>query len=208
MAALLPGLPAGKYTLRCRTIDASGIAQPMKIYEVQSSATGDGVYNCYEQTVDNVDWASTTEVDKVSDKNAISVEVWNALESYIYIPYAESLFLGDRMVAWESTDSSGVVRVVGVPVVPTIVRLAYVQENSPADDPPGTGSLISVKLGDYKGVASGDAFDAKCLIYGGSALDEAVPRLTNSSIVFVIQLWGIWYVVTPFIATEDCVCSV
>jgi DMSO/TMAO reductase YedYZ molybdopterin-dependent catalytic subunit len=28
-AALLPGLPAGQYTLRCRTIDANGIAQPM-----------------------------------------------------------------------------------------------------------------------------------------------------------------------------------
>ncbi len=28
-AALLPGLPAGKYTLRCRTVDENGIAQPM-----------------------------------------------------------------------------------------------------------------------------------------------------------------------------------
>ncbi len=28
-AALLPGLPAGEYTLRCRTIDAEGAAQPM-----------------------------------------------------------------------------------------------------------------------------------------------------------------------------------
>jgi len=28
-AALLPGLPAGNYTLRCRTIDANGTAQPM-----------------------------------------------------------------------------------------------------------------------------------------------------------------------------------
>ena len=28
-AALLPGLPAGEYTLRCRTIDAKGVAQPM-----------------------------------------------------------------------------------------------------------------------------------------------------------------------------------
>jgi hypothetical protein len=28
-AALLPGLPAGEYTLRCRTIDAKGAAQPM-----------------------------------------------------------------------------------------------------------------------------------------------------------------------------------
>jgi hypothetical protein len=28
-AALLPGLTAGEYTLRCRTIDAKGMAQPM-----------------------------------------------------------------------------------------------------------------------------------------------------------------------------------
>ncbi len=28
-AALLPGMPAGEYTLRCRTIDAKGAAQPM-----------------------------------------------------------------------------------------------------------------------------------------------------------------------------------
>ena len=28
-AALLPGLPAGEYTLRCRTVDAKGHAQPM-----------------------------------------------------------------------------------------------------------------------------------------------------------------------------------
>ena len=28
-AALLPGLPAGEYTLRSRTIDEKGLAQPM-----------------------------------------------------------------------------------------------------------------------------------------------------------------------------------
>jgi hypothetical protein len=28
-ASLLPGLPAGEYSLRCRTIDAKGNAQPM-----------------------------------------------------------------------------------------------------------------------------------------------------------------------------------
>ena len=28
-AALLPGRPAGEYTLRCRTIDSNGAAQPM-----------------------------------------------------------------------------------------------------------------------------------------------------------------------------------
>ena len=28
-AALLPGLPAGGYTFRCRTVDAKGHAQPM-----------------------------------------------------------------------------------------------------------------------------------------------------------------------------------
>jgi hypothetical protein len=28
-AALLPGLPAGEYVLRCRTVDANGHGQPM-----------------------------------------------------------------------------------------------------------------------------------------------------------------------------------
>jgi hypothetical protein len=28
-AVLLPGVPAGKYTLRCRTVDGKGQAQPM-----------------------------------------------------------------------------------------------------------------------------------------------------------------------------------
>jgi hypothetical protein len=28
-AALLPGVPAGEYSLRCRTIDEKGMAQPM-----------------------------------------------------------------------------------------------------------------------------------------------------------------------------------
>lgn len=28
-AVLIPGLPSGKYTLRCRTIDENGIAQPL-----------------------------------------------------------------------------------------------------------------------------------------------------------------------------------
>ena len=28
-AALLPGLPSGDYTLRCRTIDLKGMAQPL-----------------------------------------------------------------------------------------------------------------------------------------------------------------------------------
>ena len=28
-AALLPGLPKGEYTFRCRTVDSNGIAQPL-----------------------------------------------------------------------------------------------------------------------------------------------------------------------------------
>ena len=28
-ATLLPGLPVGEYTLRCRTIDSNGAAQPL-----------------------------------------------------------------------------------------------------------------------------------------------------------------------------------
>jgi hypothetical protein len=171
-----------------------------KLYEVQSSATGDGVYNCYEQLIDATDWTSTTEVDKVVDKNTTSVEVWNAVENYIYTPFAEALNATSRMIGWEMTDDAGNKRIVGFPVMPMMIRLAYTQEAATSD------TKISVKLADFQGVASGSAFDVNCIIYNGSALNEAVPRLVVDHPIWVINIWGLWYALTIFQASEDCDC--
>ncbi len=181
---------------------SGGVNSTTRIYRVQDTATGDGVYECFEQLVDSTDWLSTTNlIDKVVDKDSVTVEVWNAYENFIYTPYAEALFANDLMVGWQVNDDEGNIRVVGIPAIPTIVRLAFVQENAPHE------ALIEIKLADNTGTAAGATIEATCIIYGGSFLDEAVPRLTTSSIVFVIQLWGLWYVLSPFITTEDCTCG-
>ncbi len=45
-----------------------GVRQPRKIFEVRSAATGDGVYNCYEQVLDSTDWTDTAGVNKFNDR--------------------------------------------------------------------------------------------------------------------------------------------
>ena len=179
-----------------------GESSPMKIFEVQSAATGDGVYNCYEQILDGSDWVSTTTVDKVGDKDAVSVEVMNAMENYTIVSptYGDALMANDRLLTWESTDDAGTKRKIGVPIVPMTVRLAYAQEISQADN------YLRVRLADYKGVAGGDAFDVYCLVYGGSALNAAVPIIAVNDPIFIIQLWGLWYSLFPFMTFEDCDC--
>jgi hypothetical protein len=39
-AALLPGMPAGRYDLCCRTIDGNGIAQPLPRPVLRTGANG------------------------------------------------------------------------------------------------------------------------------------------------------------------------
>ena len=46
-----------------------------KIFEVQSAAAGDGVYNCYEQTLDATDWTNTSGQRKTDGKNETEIEV-------------------------------------------------------------------------------------------------------------------------------------
>ena len=182
-----------------------GVNSTSRLFQVQSSATGDAVYNTFEQFVSATNWVSTTDaINKVVAKDAVNVEVWNTHGNYIKeSPYAEGLFANDLMVGWQTIDDENNERIVGIPAIPTMVRLAYVQEDSPAD------LFISVKLADNTGVAAGDAFDAQCIVYGGLALDEAVPRLSVSSgdFVFVIHLLGKWFVISAFLATTDCTCG-
>ena len=189
----------GPTGVKVRGGGAGGTGQA-RLYEVQSAATGDAVYNCHEHEIDATDWNSTTEVDKLEEKNTTDVEVWNAISNYIYAPWADSLIANDRMIGWQSTDDEGNKRVAGIPLIPTIVRMAYTQENAPSDQ------YISCKLADYRGIAAGSAFDVTCIIFNGTALNAAVPRLTSGQVIFIINMWGVWYCVTPFQASEDCGC--
>lgn len=89
------------------------------IFEVQSQATGDGVYNCYKQKLDATDWTDTSGVDKFDDKEEtpVAVEVLNLLESDTESTYQPALAKYDLIVAWHIKDDEGNTRWVGIPVI-------------------------------------------------------------------------------------------
>jgi len=89
------------------------------------------------------------------------------------------------------------------------VRRAVTKENAPSDN------TIICNLYDSNGeITTGvDGVDynipIECHISGGSALNEAVPRLVLGDILFVSNFVGIggWQCVSNFQGSEDCTCG-
>jgi len=52
-----------------------------KIFTVNSNATGNGVYNCYEQDIDADKWNTSNNTDYLDNKNTDAIEVWNIDEN-------------------------------------------------------------------------------------------------------------------------------
>lgn len=94
-----------------------GVKLEIKIFEVQSVATGDGVYNCYEQTLDATDWDDYDGDDKFDDKDTTSVEVLNLFESDPAANYTPGIGKGARLSCWQWSDDEGNKRWVGVPLL-------------------------------------------------------------------------------------------
>jgi len=96
-----------------------------KIFEVQSAAIGDGVYNCYEQIVINAAWDDTSEASKIGDKDEepVAIKVLNLAE---HKPNAgqHNLVEGDVLVAWQVIDDGGARRWVGIPAIQAYVYVA------------------------------------------------------------------------------------
>jgi len=65
----------------------------------------------------------------------------------------------------------------------------------------GAGSTIAAEL---DAVDSGDSITVYCPICGGSALNAAVPRLSDEDLIFVWNDDGTWRTTFVFQATEDC----
>lgn len=78
------------------------------------------------------------------------------------------------------------------------IRIAYCTEDAQSDN------IMEAELDE---VDSGDAIEVTCLIaVGGTALDEASPRLIDEDPMMVILVAGTWYCATVFMKTDDCVC--
>ncbi|MHC4617204.1 MAG: LamG domain-containing protein [Planctomycetota bacterium] len=172
-----------------------------KIFEVQSAASGDGVYNCYEQTLDATEWTDTAGDPKFDDRNSTSIEVLNLAEFDPEATYVAQLAANDLLVAYRYWDDEGGARWVGVPFRKGAqggsVRLAYVKTT------PGATATVACYLDTD---TTGTEITVTCHICGGSALNAAAPRLTDGDEIFVTKLGGTWYCTTVFDTDTDCDC--
>jgi len=113
---------------------------------------------------------------------------------------------GDGMVVVKSSRHG---KVIGIalnvlrPKMPKVggggstLHLAYCSEDAPSDN------TIAAELDEI----DGDAITVYCAIaQGGTALDEASPRLIDTDPMIVTQIGGDWWCTTMFMPTDDCVC--
>ena len=80
----------------------------------------------------------------------------------------------------------------------TLVKKAYCK------DAAGAGTTIDAYL-DTDG--TGTEVTVNCSVVGGSALNAAIPRLADGTLILVTKISGSWYCNTVFQASEDCACS-
>ncbi len=187
---------------RSRGKPASAGAISIKLFEVQSAATGDGVYNCYEQTLDATEWDDTAGDNKLDDKNTDSVEVFNLAEFDPEATYVAHLAANDLIVAWQKVDDEGTARWIGLPLRQANAdrpRVAYCKDDA------GAAVTIDCYLDTD---ATGTEITVTCFIaQGGAALNAALPRLADGDGIIVSKIGATWRCLTIFMASEDCGCS-
>ncbi len=192
------GIIGSDGTLMIRT----PLAKPTpKLYEVQSEATGDGVYNCYEQVFDSTDWDATDGTEKHTGKNTDSIEILNLAECDPEATYVAQIAANDLIWAWSILDDEAVPRFVGVPFRIGAHRAGVRQAWCSAAA--GAGSTIAATLDS----TSGAAITVTCRIVNGTALNSAIPRLEDNDEIFVVKIAGTWYCTTVFQTSEDCNCG-
>lgn len=164
------------------------------IFEVQSAGSGDGLYNCYEQTLDATEWSDTAGDPKFDDKDTTSVEVLNLAEFDPEATYVAQLTANDLIAAWEMTDDEGTSRYIGVPFRKDSsgIRKAYCKTDA------GAGSTIVCYLDED---STGDEITVNCTIVGGSGttpvLQDCLPFLNDGQEVIVSKINEDWILLYP-----------
>ena len=201
---------------RRRNITVDNTSTILKIFEVQSAATGDGVYNCYEQKLDATEWDDTTGDPKFDDKNTTSVEVLNLAENHPESGYIAHLSTGDLIVAWRKVDDESNSRWVGIPCRKDNAdrgRIAF------CDGDP-TGKTIAAFL-DKDGAADNSITVYTMVNQTGEMpnntfnMNDVDPTLMDGDPIMVhktrfydgAQERDEWVCDTIFAAHEECVCT-
>jgi hypothetical protein len=198
------------HTTNKYVIHANEVLGAARIFEVQSEDTGDGIYNCYEQTLDATEWDDTTGGDsnkKVDDYDSTTVEVLNLAEFNCEPEYAAQLRSGDLLLAFRYWDDEANFRWVGIPFRQygqgSLVREAYCSSDAPTNSATITCYLDSTHT-------TNQSISVVCSIaQGGTNLGDAIPRLAEDDLLTVYKKPGStnWGCTTTFQPSEDCTCS-
>jgi len=176
------------------------------IFEVQSAALADGIYNCYKQKLLASGWqAGHGDKFANADEEPVNVEVFNLVENDTVSGYERALAAGDRIAAWQWKDANGNSRWVGIPLVPS-VRMARTTEAA------GASTSINCNLIANDGVTEiTSGLGSGITVYGRiteeGVFNEAQPRLANDDYLFAQNISGQWWFVTVCQRSEDCICS-
>jgi len=176
----------------------SGVsANIIKIFAVQSEAAGDGIYNCYEQSLDATEWDDTTGDPKFDNLNTTSVEVLNLAEHKPESEYVAQLSSGDLLAAWRKPDDEHNSRWIGVPFRQANAdrsRLAFCKDNAGATtsidcylDVDGDGTVVSVK-------GNSSPKDTN--------LDQCIRKLKDGDPILVQKISADWYAIEGFQAID------
>jgi len=185
-----------KQPLRPVQATGGGCSVQLKIFEVQSVATGDGLYNCYEQTLDNAEWDDETGNDKFDDKDAVNVVVLNLEENDPEPGYVAQLVTGNRMKAFKWQDDAGTGRWVGIPIKRQEVRRAFCKVAA------GAGQTIVCYL-DVN--TTGTEITVTCNVSpSGSALSDCFRHLAAGDPIMVKKIGSTWYAMEGFQKWKIC----
>ena len=175
------------------------------VFEVQSAATGDGLYICYRQKLDATNWADEGGLDKLLDFDTTEVTVLNLMENDpVEVTYAAALATKDRIACWQWLDDEGNMRWVGKPLVSSPRRARTTAAA-------GAATTIACNLIDNEGseiaAGLGSGITVNCNISGGGNLNSCIRRLDNDDYLNVEWVAGKWYASEGFQTSEDCVCT-
>ena len=184
-------------------IYGDNIIKTATLFQVVSTATGDGVYNCYLCLIDATDWDDTAGADRFS-QGGDTVEVLNLREGYVEADYTRGLARYDKIYAWLAADDEGNVRWVGLPIAPP-VRMFKTTESATFNDHITCNAMM------YNGAEAGSLdilyeVEVYCKICNGSALNEAAPRLADDDYLFAQHIRGKWWCTTLFDTDIECDC--
>jgi len=179
-------------------------SEESKIFDVQHVATagGDGIYDCYEQTLDATEWDDTDGTTKFDDKDSVEVEVLNLYEYDPEVTYVAQLVAGDLLKAWKMTDDEGTSRWVGIPLAKSGTKGIFHKSYCKAAAGASTNITCFLDV-DTTGVEVSVA----CNISGGGNLNSCIRRLADGDLLLIWDDSGTWRSVEGFTTTEDCDCS-